>query len=201
SPSGATATRCRRSALLLDGARGAPMRHRLLYVALLMANSIVARGEQVCAMRRAPSLGRSRELAREIGLLLGLAVVMPARAAVIAVPADHATIQHAVDAAAAGDGVRVSPGVYVERGHITGARPGLTVGAADPADPPLVQGKPNTSTDGIQVDGVDAVTLRALRVVSANTGVRLTGATHAVLENLQLENDGLGIWIVNGDGN
>ena len=157
-------------------------------------------------MRRDPSMGRSRDLAREVvfaGLLLGLVAPAPApaQAAVIAVPADHPTIQAAVDVAAAGDVVRVSPGVYPERVRVTGARDGLTIEAADPSDPPVVQGKTTTSTDGIQIDGVDAVTLRALRIVNANTGVRLTRTTDAVVEDLRLENDGLGIRIVNGHGN
>jgi hypothetical protein len=134
-------------------------------------------------------------------MLLGLGAPAAALAAVISVPADQPTIQSAVDAATAGDVVRVSPGVYPERVRITGARDGLTIEAADPAHPPVVQGIATTSTDGIQVDGVDGVTLRALRVVSANTGVRLTRTANAVLESLQLENDGLGIKIANGHGN
>ena len=77
-------------------------------------------------MRRVPSIGRSRDLACGIvfvGLLVGgLLVGSAASAAVIAVPADKPTIQSAVDAAAAGDVVRVSPGVYPERVRITGAR-------------------------------------------------------------------------------
>jgi hypothetical protein len=151
-------------------------------------------------MRRVPSIGRSRDLACGI-VLAGLLVGSAASAAVIAVPADHATIQSAVDAAAAGDVVRVSPGVYPERVRITGARDGLTIEAADPNDPPVIQGKTSTSTDGVQIDGVAGVTLRTLRIVNANTGVRLTRVTNAVLENLHLENDGLGIRITNGSGN
>jgi hypothetical protein len=59
--------------------------------------------------------------------------------------------------------------------------------AADPADPPVVQGKTTTSTDGIQIDGVDAVGYPArLRTVNANTGVRLTRTAGVVLEDLRL---------------
>jgi Periplasmic copper-binding protein (NosD) len=155
-------------------------------------------------MRTVPSIGRSCDLARGIalaGLIIGSGGAPPVLAAVIAVPADQPTIQLAVDAAAAGDAVRIAPGVYPERVRITGARDGLTIEAADPADPPVVQGKATTSTDGIQVQGVDGVTLRALRIVNANTGVRLTRVENAVLDNLHLENDGLGIRIVNGGGN
>jgi hypothetical protein len=151
-------------------------------------------------MRRVPSIGPSRDLACGI-MLAGLLVESAASAAVIAVPADQPTIQSAVDAAAAGDVVRVSPGVYPERVRITGARDGLTIEAADPSDPPVIKGKTTTSTDGVQIDGPDGITLRALRIVDANTGVRLTRVQNAALENLRLENDGLGIRIVNGSGN
>jgi len=155
-------------------------------------------------MRTVPFIGRSRDLAGGIVvvgcLVRGLLVGSAASAAVIAVPADQPTIQSAVDAAAAGDVVRVSPGVYPERVRISGARDGLTIEAADPSNPPVIQGKTSTSTDGVQVDGLDGVTLRALRIVNANTGVRLTRVENAVLENLHLENDGLGIRIVNGSG-
>jgi hypothetical protein len=150
-------------------------------------------------MRRIQSIGRSGDLVCGI-VLAGLLVESAASAAVIAVPADQPTIQSAVDAAAAGDIVQVSPGVYPERVRITGARDGLTIEATDPSDPPVIQGKANTSTDGVQVDGLHGITLRALRIVNANTGVRLTRVENAVLENLHLENDGLGIRIVNGSG-
>jgi hypothetical protein len=133
-------------------------------------------------------------------MVAGLIIQSAASAAVIAVPADHPTIQSAVDAAAAGDVVRVSPGVYPERVRITGARNGLTIEAADPSNPPVIQGKATTSTDGVQIDGLNGITLRALRIVDANTGVRLTRVENAMLENLHLENDGLGVRIVNGSG-
>jgi parallel beta-helix repeat protein len=151
-------------------------------------------------MQRAPSIGSSCGLACGV-VLGGLFVQSAAFATVIAVPADRPTIQSAVDAAAAGDVVRVSPGVYPERVRITGARNGLTIEAADPSNPPVVQGNVTTSTAGVQIDGVDSITLHALRIVDANTGVRLTGANNAMLENLEVENDVLGIHIVNGSGN
>jgi hypothetical protein len=150
-------------------------------------------------MQRVPSIGSSRGFAYAI-MVAGLIVQSAASAAVLAVPADHPTIQSAVDVAAAGDVVRVSPGVYPEHVRITGARNGLTIEAADPSDPPVIQGKATASTDGVQIAGLDGITLRALRIVDANIGVRLTRVENAVLENLHLENDGLGIRIVNGSG-
>src|SRR5262249_933770 len=128
-------------------------------------------------MRTVPGIGRSRDLGGGIvvvGLLIGgllsggLLVGSTASAAVIPVPADHPPLQSAGDAAAAGDIVRVSPGVYPERVRISGARDGLTIEAADPSNPPVIQGKTSTSTDGVQVDGLNGVTLRALRIVNAN---------------------------------
>src|SRR5262249_10129597 len=115
-------------------------------------------------MQRVASIGSSRGLAYGI-MVVGLIIQSAASAAVIAVPADHLTIQSAVDAAAAGDVVRVSPGVYPERVRITGARNGLTIEAADPNIPPVIQGKATTSTDGVQIDGLNGITLRALRIV------------------------------------
>lgn len=150
-------------------------------------------------MRSVPPIGRSRDLVWGIvfaGLLLGTS----ASAAVIAVPADQPTIQAAVDAAGAGDVISVSPGVYPERVRITGARDGLTIEAADPADRPIVQGDATRSTDGIQVEGVDDVVLRALRIVDANTGVRLTRTANALLEDLRLENDGLAVRLADASG-
>ena len=171
--------------------------HTVLIVVLAVGGRRAARE---VVMRRVPSIGRSCDLACGI-ILAGLLAGSAASAAVIAVPADQPTIQAAVAAAAAGDVVRVSPGVYPERVRITGARDGLTIEAADPNDPPVIQGKASTSTDGVQIDGVDGIILRALRIVNANTGVRLTRVENAVLENLHLENDSLAIRIVNGSRN
>ncbi len=150
-------------------------------------------------MRRVPSIGRPRDVGCGI-VLAAMLVGRTAAGAIIAVPADRPTIQSAVDAAVAGDVVRVSAGVYPERVRITGARDGLTIEAADPSDPPVIQGKTSTSTDGVRIDGVDGVALRAVRIVDANTGVQLTQVRNAVLEDLRLKRDGLGIRVTNGSG-
>ena len=55
-----------------------------------------------------------RNAALILSILAGLCVPTAARAATIRVPADAATIQQAIDAAAAGDTVLVAPGTYVE---------------------------------------------------------------------------------------
>ncbi len=153
-------------------------------------------------MRSAPSLGRGRDLAVGIAcaaMLVG--VGSAASAAVIQVPADQPSIQAAVDAAAAGDVVRVAPGVYPGKVRITGARDGLTIEAADPADIPVLRGNPATSTDGIQVEQVDGVTLRSLRIEGANVGVRLTRVDGALLQMLDIDDADLAVRIVGGRDN
>ena len=46
-------------------------------------------------------------------LAVTAALVFPARAEIIIVPDDHASIQAAIDVAIAGDVIRVRPGTYV----------------------------------------------------------------------------------------
>jgi len=124
-----------------------------------------------------------------------------ASAAVLEVPSQFATIQQAVNAAGAGDVVRVGPGVYQERVRIAGGRVGLTIEAADPANPPTIAGKPNTSNDGIRVAGVSGVVLRELRIQGANDCVRLDHVRGARLEGLELVACRLAVRLSKGSGN
>ena len=76
-------------------------------------------------------------------VLQGHCVSAAARVAATAAVSVHVAraVPSERSAAAAGDVVRVSPGVYSERVRITGARNGLTIEAADPSNPPVIQGK------------------------------------------------------------
>jgi|GEM_PF-4054534 len=79
------------------------------------------------------------KLAPAIALIL-TAWAVPVSAAILPVPADFATIQAAVDAAAPGDEVVIAPGIYTGDGNrdidFHGKR--ITVRSADPADPAIV---------------------------------------------------------------
>jgi len=68
---------------------------------------------------------------------------LPSSAAVIYVPADHSTIQGAIDSASSGDVIIVSPGRYPEHVNFTGKS--VTLRSTDPADPHVVE---NTIIDG-----------------------------------------------------
>jgi len=134
-------------------------------------------------------------------IALGLVASRPAAATTIVVPADQPTISQAVLVALPGDTIRIAPGSYNESVRIRGAKAGLTIEAADPADPPTIVGTPNKSNDGFRVDKVDGVTLRNLRIVGAYDGVRLNAATNARLHDLYLESNALGIRVQRGHDN
>ena len=131
---------------------------------------------------------------------LALAWVAHARGATIIVPTDQPTIQAAVDAASPGDTIQVQPGSYQESVRIRGAKPGLTIEAADATDPPTIHGTPNKSVDGIRVDSVDGVIFRNLRIVGAYDGVRLNSVRNAIVVGLDIENSALGIRVNHGQG-
>jgi hypothetical protein len=126
---------------------------------------------------------------------------MPPVGGVLQVPAAWPTIQAAVDVAAPGAIIRVAPGTYAESIFITGAKNGLTIEAANPANPPVILGVVGSKLDGIRADFIDGLTLRNLRTIGAYDGVRLNHATHAVLEKLRLENSALGVRMNGGESN
>ena len=75
-----------------------------------------------------------------------LALTGSAHGATIRVPADHATIQGAIEAAVDGDQVMISPGTYVEW-EIDFLGKAITVSSLDPDDPAVVD---STIVDGSQ---------------------------------------------------
>ncbi|MBP7964540.1 MAG: right-handed parallel beta-helix repeat-containing protein, partial [Caldilineaceae bacterium] len=77
--------------------------------------------------------------------LLGLPqTVRAATRTVCASACDHATLQSAIAAASTGDTITIEPGTYVESGQIVIAR-NLTITAANPANPPMIQPAQDTS--------------------------------------------------------
>ena len=112
--------------------------------------------------------------------------VEAASAATLTVPGDYATIQAAVDAAAPGDTIAVSAGVYYE--HVTIAKPLTLTGAGAGA----------TTIDGsgsgpvLTVSGA-GVTVRQLTVTDggssthpASNGIRVSGATGASFDGVEV---------------
>jgi parallel beta-helix repeat protein len=89
--------------------------------------------------------------------------------------------------------IRIAPGTYPESVLVKGAKNGLTIEGADPADPPEILGVAGSKLDGIRVEYIDGLTVRHLRIVDAYDAVRLNYATNALLEDLQLENSALGV--------
>jgi hypothetical protein len=76
----------------------------------------------------------------------------------------YKTIQAAVNAARAGDTIRVRPGVYRESVRISGARHRYLKIIGDPANPQrVVLDGEGRRQNGITVNGADAVTLRGLK--------------------------------------
>ena len=121
---------------------------------------------------------------RFVGCLVGAAFLLTAtgsRAAVIVVPDDHATIQAAVTAAAAGDTVQVRPGTYAEKVRIEGARSGLileALGGRPTITPP--------SGEAFRVDEVGGVVIRGFDIAAASggRGVRLDKSVGSTLDDL-----------------
>lgn len=124
-----------------------------------------------------------------------------AAGATLTVPAPYPTIQSAVDAASRGDVIAVGPGVYRESVRVPRELPQLTIEAADPASPPVIEGTPNKSSDGVRVDRAHGIVLRNLRIAGAYNGVRLNRVADAVLDGLDITDSALGVRFNNGDRN
>lgn len=96
-----------------------------------------------------------RVLTGTVPLWCGLLALLPTAAADLHVPAQYATIQAAVDAAAPGDTIRIGPGVYVEQILVVSKK--LTLAGSPGA---VLRAKPGMTatlrTTGLPVGGVDA---------------------------------------------
>lgn len=93
-----------------------------------------------CLVRSGACRRRNASRLTAYGVLCGVALLVlsasPAFGAVLNVPADHGTIQAAIDAAVNGDTVLVQPGTHVENINFKGKA--ITVTSTDPSDPDVV---------------------------------------------------------------
>ncbi len=124
----------------------------------------------------------------------------PLVSGVLHVPAEWPTIQAAVDVAAPGATIRIAAGDYHESILVPETKDGLTIEAADPANPPTIVGVVGSKMDGIRADFVDDLTVRNLRIVGAYDAIRLNQCNDALLEHLHLENSALGVRLNGGGG-
>ena len=125
-------------------------------------------------------------------LLVGLSSPAATEAATIRVPADAATIQQAIDAAAAGDTVLVSPGTYVE--NITFRGKAITVASE--------QGPGVTIIDGNRAGSVVTFASGESRTAMLNGFTVRNGANSFSGGGVRIQNSApsiIGNWIV-GNG-
>ncbi|MCP3977423.1 MAG: hypothetical protein GY720_23280, partial [bacterium] len=123
---------------------------------------------------------------RQIAILcacIGLVsfVGIPAGAAVINVPADHATIQLAVSAATGVDTVVVAAGLYTEDVTVVAGKDGLTIEGANAGIAagrvPGVRGAESIVDGGFQLSSA-SVTVDGFQVINGNTSFGAVGAIY-----------------------
>jgi hypothetical protein len=174
---------------------------------LIESKRMRARGESPrWEVPGSPSSDRRRRWARCIRtclasgafLLFAALAAMPARAGTLNVPAEYATIQSAVDAAANGDVVLVAPGTYLERVVISGK--GLTIAShfyvtGDPSfiDQTVIDAFGRLSetswepgSNAIYVDRTlpSEVNIIGLTVTNANNGVEVYSPTNILYSKI-----------------
>ncbi len=92
------------------------------------------------------------------------------------VPADHETIQAAVDAAGAGDLIVISPGVYEEEVQVGRGKDGITLRGLD-RDEVILDGE-HARANGVQVVGADGVVVENMTARNyTKNGFFWTGVT------------------------
>ena len=123
-------------------------------------------------------------------LLWSALIVGPtaARGATIVVPTDQPTIQAAVAAARENDTVLVQPGTYTETVHVALGQRGLTIAGTEDRNPPILQAGGDATDVGLDIDGIDDVSVRNFVFRGWSEAVRIERAYGAVLKDLRIEN-------------
>jgi parallel beta-helix repeat protein len=137
-------------------------------------------------MQTVAGLG-GRAFAIVFAALAALVVGAPANAvapATHSVPGDFATIQAAVDAAADGDVITVSPGTYFETVQI--ADKSVTLESLDPGNPATIDG--NSTTERTLVVSNNASVIRGLRITNSggsglSGGLEISGGSPLIVDN------------------
>jgi parallel beta-helix repeat protein len=121
-----------------------------------------------------------------IVVAVGPWAVSRAQAATINVPADYATIQDAVNAAASGDTIMVAPGDYAGAEILTtvkiiGSGPGtrITTGIPPWGDGLIIFGAPDTKISNLAIDVIDPL-------YPLSAGVTVDGANNCTVRDLQI---------------
>ncbi|MBN1671120.1 MAG: right-handed parallel beta-helix repeat-containing protein, partial [Kiritimatiellae bacterium] len=123
-------------------------------------------------------------------VLAGLSAATVCHAATLVVPDDHATIQAAVNAAAAGDTVYIRPGVYSEVITVSGS---VTLAGSQPSTTVIDGGGTGTV---VHATGATNVVIRGLTIRNGHHGIHLDETHYSSITNCAIAENGLsGVYI------
>ena len=133
-------------------------------------------------------------------IALVVLAISPAWGATLSVPGDFPTIRKAVKAAAAGDTVQVSFGVYQQRVNIRHTDNLSLIGLADgDGNKPTLQ--PEITKDGVRIRESAGVVISGFRIEGGRRGIHVAGeSVNAVISGNDVMGSGAGIRVGRGGG-